>query len=101
MREIEYAILEPNGKLSVLKKPEYMPPTMTDLNIPLPPVALATTLISDGVIDEGNLQELGFSHAWLKEQIRKYNVTDPKDVFYAEWKADEGFYLQKLEKKKS
>lgn len=99
VREIEFAILESNGQLSVLKKPKYSTPTMTDLNLPLPPVSLATTLISDGIVDEGNLQEIGFNYAWLMQQLKKYNVSDPRDVLFAEWKMDEGFYCQKFEKK--
>ena len=94
IREVEYAILEADGKISVLKKSNYAKPTISDLNLPVKPVNLAITLISDGEIDRDNLRTAGFDEAWLEQQLRKLNIEKVNDVLYAEWKQDEGFYCQ-------
>lgn len=97
IREVEYAVLEPNGMISVLKKPNYQTPTRSDLNIPETPVTLAITLISDGEIDKDNLRKTGFTEEWLLDQLKRYNIHDVKDVFYAEWRQEEGFFCQKMD----
>ncbi|PWA12683.1 DUF421 domain-containing protein [Pueribacillus theae] len=96
IREVEYAILESNGSLSVLKKPMYATPTKSDLKIPPKPVHLAFPIISDGIVDEENLKEAGFDEAWLSKQLKLNKISNAKEVFYAEWKQDEGFYCQKI-----
>ena len=54
--QVEYAILEPDGNLSVLPKAEYLPLTPKDMHIPVSPSRLVTELIMDGVIAEQNLR---------------------------------------------
>jgi uncharacterized membrane protein YcaP (DUF421 family) len=70
VREVEYAILEPNGKLSVLKKLEEENVTKKDLQIPLNQrLYIPTELIVDGQIVRRNLKELNLSQDWLENQI--------------------------------
>ncbi len=95
IREVEYAIMESSGDLSVLKKPEFAEPTAQDLSLPLQPVYLTYTIISDGVVDEGNLKEAGFDRNWLMKQLKANHVSKPEEVLYAEWNEAKGFYLQK------
>ncbi len=100
MREVEYAIMEPSGMLSVLKKSNNAAPTNKDLNVPLKPVYLTFPLISDGKVDEGNLKEIGFDHTWLHNQLRANNIAKPEKVVYAEWNEVEGFYCQRMDNEK-
>lgn len=93
VREVEYAILEPGGLISVLKKSKYESPTRQDLNLIEKPVYLSVTLIADGEILWENLEESGYDEKWLKNQIKMQGVDKIKDVFYAEWKEDEGIYV--------
>lgn len=95
IREVEYAIMESSGDLSVLKKSNYASPTIEDLNLPLKPVTLTYTIISDGIVDNNNLKEAGFNETWLMKQLKKNQVSKPEEVFYAEWNKELGFYLQK------
>lgn len=96
--EVDYAILEPNGKLSVLKKIEYLSPTLKDLNIHNAyPKYLPTQLIVDGKLLYKNLIELDISIKWLDEQLNKKNIYDIKDVFYAEIQQDGSLYIAKYE----
>lgn len=97
IREVEYMILEPNGQISVLKKPKYASPTVEDLSLKQKAVYLPISLISDGEVVKDNLKEAGFDEDWLFKQIQRRGITRFKDVLYAEWKPDEGFFCQKNE----
>ena len=93
LRQVEYAILERNGTLSVLKKFEYEMPTNADLKVKEKPVSLPTTFIIDGEIIWDNLKAAGFDDQWLHKQLDKQNIHKLKDVFYAEWTKDEGLHI--------
>lgn len=98
IREVEYVILESNGEISVLKKPEFATPSTQDLSLPLKPVYLTYPIISDGVLDKNNLKEAGFDENWLTKQLKANQVSKVEDVLFAEWNASKGFYLQKNKK---
>ncbi|MFE8699397.1 YetF domain-containing protein [Cytobacillus sp. FJAT-54145] len=99
LQDVEYAILETNGMVSVLPKPENDTPKMSDLNLPTQPAHLPITLILDGEVLYDNLKEVGFDENWLKKQLSKQGVTEYKEVLYAEWREDSPLYLNKYEKK--
>ncbi|WP_237220085.1 DUF421 domain-containing protein [Salicibibacter kimchii] len=96
LREVAYAILEADGTMSILKKAKYETPTVSAMNLPLKPVFLPVTLINDGKVDWENLSKSGHSEEWLLNHLRKHNITRYKDIFYFEWKEDEGVYLEKM-----
>ncbi len=95
IREIEFAILEQSGNISVLKKSKYDNPTAEDMNLPNKQVYLPVNLILDGDIIENNLQSIGFDEVWLREQVSNLGIKRIEDVFYAEWKTDEGLHIVK------
>lgn len=53
--QVDLAIFEINGKLSVLQKSDYLPVTPKDLNIPVSPSGLSTEVIQDGIVIDQNL----------------------------------------------
>lgn len=81
--DIEYAILETNGKLSIIPKPDKAPLTKKDLNIFSPPEKLPISLILDGELQKVNLFIAGYDENWLKEQLKFYNIEKYEDVFIA------------------
>ncbi|AKL94665.1 putative membrane protein [Clostridium aceticum] len=93
IREIEFAILEQSGNISVLKKSKYETPTIEDLNLPLKGVYLPITLILDGEILRDHLYAIGFDEAWLLNQIHMIGIQNVEDIFYADWKQDEGIHI--------
>lgn len=95
IQEVEYAILETNGMISVLPKSKYDTPKVSDLNLPEKPVDLPITLILDGEVVYENLKEYGLNEQWLKQQLAKQNITDYKAVIYAEWKPNHSVYALK------
>jgi len=93
IREIEFAILEQSGDISVLKKAEYDSPTAKDLNLSYKPVYLSINLILDGEVLYDNLKAIGFDEEWLKKQIKMFGVEKIEEVFFADWKQDEGLHV--------
>ncbi|MBR3120671.1 DUF421 domain-containing protein [Oceanobacillus profundus] len=89
VREVEFAILEANGSLSVLKKSDYQPPTRKDMKLSAQDVDLSTTLINDGEIIYDNLEEKNLSEEWLMEQLIEQGYNQLEDVFYAEYMKDQ------------
>lgn len=84
MDEVEYAILETNGTMSVMKKSEYQNPTRKDMKLAPEPVRLPITLINDGEIIYDNLREKNLTEEWLIEELEKQDYK-LEDVFHAEY----------------
>lgn len=83
LEEVEYAILENNGKLSVLKKAAYRNVTRKDMNMNRSPATrFPVELIMDGQIVDNNLKDEGLSRRWLEQQLEKRDK-QVEDVFYA------------------
>jgi uncharacterized membrane protein YcaP (DUF421 family) len=95
--DVEYAILEPNGALTVMKKPEKDTVTKEDMQIiPKPAkVGLPCEIITDGKIVKKNLPELGYTLKQLDDELRKQNISDIKTILYAELQYDGSLYIQK------
>ncbi|WP_169713605.1 DUF421 domain-containing protein [Paludifilum halophilum] len=83
LRDIQYAILEPTGDLTVLPKDELYPVTPEVLNLPANKRDIALSLVVDGQIQARNLQFIGKDVHWLKEQLQKKGFQDIGKVFYA------------------
>jgi len=94
-KEVEYAILETNGTISLLKKPQYDHPTRQDFQVHGTDVYLTTTIIIDGEVVLDNLEEIGMNEDWLRNELRKQKVNRVEDVFVAEWHPQEGLHVQK------
>ncbi len=95
--EIDFAILEPNGRLSILKKPEYQGTQKNDLQIyPSPPTYLPIEIIADGKLLPKNLLEVGKSRDWLENELSRANIKEVKEVFYAEIQSDGSLFIQKF-----
>src|SRR5699024_3342967 len=71
INEVEYAIMETDGTVSVLKKSEYQTPTRKDLKLANQEVKLSAILINDGEIIEDNLREKNLTEEWLMEQLQE------------------------------
>ncbi|AOT70314.1 DUF421 domain-containing protein [Geosporobacter ferrireducens] len=93
VREVEYAVLELSGSLSILKKSNYDQPDRQDLQIPEKPVFLPIALIMDREIIEDNLTNYGLDNQWLMDQLHMHGIRDVKDVLYAEWERNEGLLV--------
>ena len=91
--EVDYAIMETNGTLSVLKKVQYEQPRRRDLKLNTAANVLPVSLILDGKLLRDNLAEAGVNEAWLKQKLKKAGASGYEDVFYAEWNGTEEPYI--------
>lgn len=80
--EIDSAIIETNGQLSIVPKESSRPVICSDLNLSPPQTHVPHTIISDGVLRKNNLRGAGLSEKWLKEKLAKYNITDYSQVAF-------------------
>lgn len=81
--EVEVALLESNGALSVKKKSQLEPVTPRDLNLPTAYKGLPTELIVDGELIEQNLEQVGLDREWLLERLAEKGISSLKEVYYA------------------
>ncbi|MFT4414213.1 DUF421 domain-containing protein [Fredinandcohnia humi] len=72
--DVEFAVLEPTGDLSVLLKKENQPITPKDLKLIVPSIKEPQTVIMDGVIMDEPLSTIGLSRRWLKSELDKLGV---------------------------
>lgn len=97
--EVEYAIMEPNGQMSILKKPLKDSVTKEDLNIPPHlPQYLPTMLISNGEKIDLPFKEYNLSEEWFISQLNNAGFQDVKEVFFAQLKDDGEVFFVKKEK---
>jgi len=93
--DVDYAILEPNGDLSVLKKQMKESATREDMNIhPKQQKYIPTTVITDGRVITKNLRELNLSEKWLNETLNDLNIKIKSDILYAEIQEDGQLHVQ-------
>ena len=98
--DIEYAIIETNGLLSVIPKSQKRPVTPDDLNINVDYEGLPLVLISDGEINHFALKRSGFSEKWLIEKLKtEHKIKKIKDVFIASVSASGELFVQEKAKK--
>lgn len=78
LSEIEYAILEANGKISFLVKGEYKNVTIKDMDLKAQKQGLCANVIVDGNIMNDNLNNIGKDEEWLLHEldIKGKNVSD-------------------------
>ena len=81
--DVEYAILETNGQLSVIPKSQKRPLTPQDMDIKTDYEGITFDAIIDGHILENNLKIAGKNVQWLLKEIHKQQYAKPQDIFFA------------------
>ncbi len=97
LSQVDFAILESNGQLSVLRKPEYEPLTAKDMKISKKSSGISTELIYDGILIEENLRQLNKDTKWLMKQLKAQGIKDISEVFLATLNPAGSFYVDKYE----
>ncbi|MDR7871293.1 MAG: DUF421 domain-containing protein [Tissierellaceae bacterium] len=94
MKEVDYAILEQNGQLSILKMQDKITVSRKDMSIPTSqPKYLPKEVIIDSRIIHKNLTSYGLNLQWLENQLNQQGVNSVDDVFYAEIQDDGTLYI--------
>ena len=79
--EVEYAILEQNGQISVFPKDSEKQVTLSDLNLTGDGTGLSHSVIIDGHILDYAVKNAGKSPEWVEQQLKKRHIHDIKTVF--------------------
>lgn len=95
LSDVEFAILETSGKVSIIPKSDSTPVTRKDLNIKQPEELLPLAIIMDGELIEHNLQISGQNMTWLMERLKENGAKGINDVFIAIIDSNGQFYLQR------
>ena len=70
LNQINYALMEANGKLSILLKPEYLPLTPNDMKVKVNKNGLVANVIIDKKIMKENLLQMGKDEKWLMKELK-------------------------------
>ncbi len=93
LKQVSYAVVETTGKLSVLLKPEFLPATPKDLNLPTQASGLSTELIYNGIFIDDNLKRANVDRLWLEQQLRDKGIKDISEVFLATIDSSGNLYI--------
>ena len=80
LSQVEYAILEKNGMLTVLPKPQYAQPTVEQMGLPPSDESLMHIVYSNGAYSKEGLRLIGKDRAWLLEELKKKQLS-PHHLF--------------------
>ena len=81
INQVQYAILESNGKISIITKASCTPPTSEMLGMTVPEPGIQHIVYCDGVYSDQTLRSIGKDRVWAQKQMRDQGVT-PEQVFY-------------------
>lgn len=81
LNDIETAVFEYNGRITILPKSEKRPLTPGDMNIAPEKVEICTEIIMDGRILHENLKRLGLDLRWLDKQLKKQKYNNAKEIY--------------------
>lgn len=81
LNDIQTAVFEHNGQLTILPISSKRPMNPEDMNIKPKPEYISTEVIMDGRILDGNLKRMGLDRTWLKKQLGKQGYRNAKEIF--------------------
>ena len=95
--DVEYAILETSGQVTVIQKPEKRNTIPEDFNIIPPYEGISYDLVVDGKVMKDNLDILGKNYQWLEKELSKMNIK-PEEALVATIDGNGKIFCQKKEK---
>ena len=96
--DVEYAILETSGQVTVIQKPDKRTTIPKDFNITPEYEGIPYDLVVDGKVMYKNLKTIGKDYNWLKKQVNKFNM-EPEEALIVTFDGGSQMFCQKkLEK---
>ena len=95
--ELKYGLIEPNGQLSYVYKPEYQPVNAKMMGLQPEDAGLPMIVVSDGRIVETNLRHLGKTREEIEKRIQKAHIPDVSQVFLMTLDDSGNEFIQKKE----
>ena len=79
LRDVQYGILEIDGKISIIRKDQKEIPSIL--------------LIDEGRLDEDTRESIGRDKEWLLHQLKEQDYNQIEEVFYCEWIPGDGLHI--------
>lgn len=79
--DVDYAVMESNGSLSIIQSSEKRPLTAGDMNIPIQKSVMPLIVVSDGFLYKDNLSAMGYNEKALMKKLKSLGIESLKDVF--------------------
>ena len=98
--DVEYAILETSGQVTVIPKPDKRNTIPADFNIKPKYEGISYDLVVDGRVMYKNLEKIGKNYIWLKKQTEKFGI-NPEQALIVTIDGDNQFFCQPLLKSKN
>ena len=92
--DVEYAILETSGQVTVIQKPDKRTTTPKDFNIMPEYEGIPYDLVVDGKVMYQNLKNIGKDYNWLKKQVNKFNM-EPEEALIVTFDGGNQIFCQK------
>lgn len=96
--DVEYAILETNGQLSVIPKSQKRPLNPGDMDIKTDYEGITIDLIIDGRVLSDNLKKAGKDRLWLVQELKKQQYDSPEEILFACVEPSGKLFVQPLKK---
>ena len=96
LSDIDYAILETNGNVSIIAKAEKQPLTPEDMKIKPSEQNMPDIMIVDGRVLSENLKSCNLTHEWLDRVVSSAGASSEKEIFFlAREKTGKTFIIKK------
>ena len=100
IQSVAYAVLETDGTLNVILRPENQPVTAAQLNIQTETASYPVILIDDGRILSDNLRKCGRNQRWLEKTLREHSISKASEVFLLTVRENGSIYLARKDNKR-
>lgn len=93
--EVEFAVIESTGKISVLKKSQYQPVVAKTIKVNTDYKGLSIPLVVEGKIYNENLKKLNLSKSWLLSKLKEKKIDSVEHVFFAAINTEGKVYISR------
>ncbi|HEX9062160.1 MAG TPA: DUF421 domain-containing protein [Clostridia bacterium] len=95
--DVEFAVLETNGQLSIIPKSQKRPVVPEDLQVSTKYEGIPLDLIIDGTVIDKNLNKIGLGREWLTGELKKFGISNVSEVLFASIDSQGEIFYQKKE----
>ena len=95
---VQYAVLETNGSVSVILKPEHQPVTAGQMSVKTDYEPYPIIIIEEGQLLKDNLRFIGKDERWLMKELRKNGAESVSDVYVLIYHKDKLFFDLKVDR---
>lgn len=90
LEDVDFIIMETNGKVSVILKTEKSPVTPQQMKLKPDPVKMSYIIIDNGIPVKECMKRLGLNNEWLEKCLKNHGLKSAKEVFYLSFEKDSG-----------